>query len=271
MTGKEQVGHMRQTEAALRAFLSDWLCDLKLSIIFFTRIPLAQPGEITPEAMTRALRAAPLVGGLVGMIAAGAGVLGWTLGLPPLVCGLLAVGASMLLTGCLHEDGLTDVADGFGGAFQRDRKLEIMKDSRTGTYGAAALFLSIGLRAAALSVLIPAGIAWVALPLAHAASRALIPGIMAVTPQARSSGLGAYHLEPERRVVVAALILGALVTLVLAGFGNALILLSLAATAAAAMRTLALRQIGGYTGDVLGATQQVGEITLLLGLTVLMS
>lgn len=274
-TRKEQFELMRQNEATLLARLSDWLTgwlgDLKLSIIFFTRIPLPQAGEVTPEDLTRALRAAPLVGALVGLAAALVGSVGWALGLPPLVCGLLAVAASALLTGCLHEDGLTDVADGFGGAFQRERKLEIMKDSRTGTYGAAALFLSIGLRAAALSALIPLGLAWVALPLAHSTSRALIPGIMAITPQARSSGLGAYHIKPNGPVVTSALILGTLAALLLAGVGNALILLALAVIAAAGMRALALRQIGGYTGDVLGATQQVVEITLLLGLSVLMS
>ena len=102
----------------------------------------------------RALRLAPLVGlvvGVCGALVTSIAVGG--LGLPPLPAALLTIGATIWITGALHEDGLADVADGFGGAFERSRKLAIMRDSRIGAYGVLALILSIGLRAAALAAL----------------------------------------------------------------------------------------------------------------------
>lgn len=245
--------------------------DLVVAVIFFTRIPLRYEGEIGPAELSRALRCLPLVGLIVGSLSALAGFLAQSLGAPPLLCALLAVAASILVTGCFHEDGLTDVADGFGGAFERERKLEIMKDSRTGSYGAAALILSISLRAAALSALIGAGEAWLLLPAVHALSRAVIPGLMAVTPQAGASGLASYHEPPKGAVLWTALGSGAAIALLFAGLPEGLWLILAALLSTAALRWLALRQIQGYTGDVLGAVEQLAEIAVLATAAALLS
>ena len=137
------------------------------------------------------------------MAAIGALALGLAdrLGLPPLVCAGLAVGALVIVTGALHEDGLADVADGFGGGATRERKLEIMRDSRIGAYGAAALALSLILRVAALSALLDHGLGAAAagLILAGAASRAAALAPLALLPAARADGLGAGAGAPRRR------------------------------------------------------------------------
>lgn len=249
--------------------------DLTIATIFFTRVPLRYRGEIGPEDLSRALRCLPFVGLGVGLVSAGLAALALWAGAPALLAALLAVGGSILLTGCFHEDGLTDLADGFGGAFERQRKLEIMKDSRTGTYGAAALILSIAIRAAALAAVIEAGALWAVLPAAHILGRTVIPGFMAVTPQASTSGLASYHEPPRGAVLWTALGGGALLTLLLAGpglgLGPALGLILAAAAAALALRWLALRQIQGYTGDVLGAAEQLAEMAVLSAAAMLLS
>ncbi len=243
--------------------LSEFRRDLVIAVIFFTRIPLRYRGEIGPAELSRALRCLPLVGLLVGSIAALAGFLTYSLGAPALLAALIAVAASILATGCFHEDGLTDVADGFGGAFERQRKLEIMKDSRTGSYGAAALILSIAIRAAAIAPLIEAGAAWLLLPAAHALARAVIPGLMATTPQASATGLASYHEPPRGAVLWSALGGGALAALLLAGLPVGLWLILAAFLSTLCLRWLALRQIQGYTGDVLGAAEQLAEMAVL--------
>jgi adenosylcobinamide-GDP ribazoletransferase len=237
--------------------------DLVIAVIFFTRIPLRHDGEIGPSDLSRALRCLPLVGLLVGLIAALAAYLAVSLGAPSLLAALIAVGASILATGCFHEDGLTDLADGFGGAFERQRKLEIMKDSRTGSYGAAALILSISIRAAALAPLIEIGAAWLILPAAHALARSVIPALMATTPQASATGLASYHEPPGGAVLWSALVGGAAVVLLFAGLPLGLWMILAAALSTLFLRWLTLRQIQGYTGDVLGAAEQLAEMAVL--------
>ena len=245
--------------------------DLVIAIIFFTRIPLRYSGEIGPKELSRALRCLPLVGALVGLLSAAAAALALWHGTPALVAALLAVTASILITGCFHEDGLNDVADGFGGAFERERKLAIMKDSRTGSYGAAALFLSIALRAAALTAVIEAEALWAVLPAAHILARSAIPGVMAITPQAAAKGLGSYHEPPGAAVLWPVLGGGGALAVLLMGIPGGLLLIAAALAAALAMRALAMKQIQGYTGDVLGAVEQVAEITVLIAAAALLS
>lgn len=255
----------------LVSLLQELRRDLTVATIFFTRVPLTYRGEIGPAELGRALRCLPLVGLCIGLGSAGVAALALWAGAPALLAALLAIGGSILLTGCFHEDGLTDVADGFGGAFERARKLEIMKDSRTGTYGAAALILSIAIRAAALSAVIEAGWLWAALPAAHLLARAAIPGFMAITPQASTTGLASYHEPPRGAVLWTALGSAALLSALLCGLPAALWLIVAAALAALAMRQLAMRQIGGYTGDVLGATEQLAEMAVLCAAAFLVS
>ena len=230
---------------------------------FFTRIPVAAPacsaGRLAPAAW-----AFPLVGAGIGGIAAFAFLLVQLLGLGDWPAAVLAVLAGIVLTGALHEDGLADTADGLIGGHDRDQRLAIMRDSRHGTFGVVAIVLSVLLRAAALSGIgdpIYAGLALVA---AHAASRAALPLAMRALAPARSDGLGAAAGRPSMVLAIAALAVGLLVTLAALGPARGFVAIGLAGAAMFAAGVLAHRRIGGYTGDVLGAFQQIGEIVMLL-------
>jgi adenosylcobinamide-GDP ribazoletransferase len=169
-----------------------------------------------------------------------------------------------LATGALHEDGLADTADGFGGGNSREQKLAIMRDSRIGTYGVCALALSLVLRVGALASLPSAhAVVW-ALLAAHAAARATMPALMLLLPPARSDGLSHDAGQPAGAGVAAAAAIGFLVLVFCLPLGRAIVALILLVAIVALMAWLATRQIGGQTGDVLGALEQVGEIAVLL-------
>jgi adenosylcobinamide-GDP ribazoletransferase len=234
-----------------------------MAVAFFTRIPIGTPAEADWQ-LAQAAWAFPLVGAGVGAVAAFVFVIAQLIGLGDWPAALLAVTASLVLTGALHEDGLADSADGLFGGADRDRRLAIMRDSRHGTAGVLALVFSIGLRAAALGTIgepIHAGLALLA---AHTFSRALLPATMRALSPVRPDGLGAMAGEPSLAVAIIAAAIG--IVIALAGLrpatGATALILSGGAVALAAL--LARRQIGGYTGDVLGAFQQTGEIVMLL-------
>jgi adenosylcobinamide-GDP ribazoletransferase len=239
------------------------------AIIFLTRIPIRLSGDWPADLNQRALVWFPIVGALIG---AAGGLLYWglfLLGLPPGLAGGVTVAGLLLLTGALHEDGLADVADGLGGGRDRDHKLTIMKDSRIGTYGGAALVLSLGLRVGALAVLADPRAAALALIGAHAHSRGLLPAWKALWPDARATGTAADIGRPNgARSLVAAVIGLTLAATALgevgAGGATGLLILAVAAAASFALPALAARQVGGITGDILGAAQQTGEIVFLL-------
>jgi adenosylcobinamide-GDP ribazoletransferase len=241
--------------------LSRWLVDLRVCLALYTRIPM--PGDERPD-LARASWAAPVAGALVGLAGAAVLWLAGGLGLPPWAAALLAVGTTILITGALHEDGLADVADGFGGAFARADKLAIMRDARIGTYGTLALILSVGLRAAALAAIAEPLAAGAALIAAHAGARALLPAVMRRLPLARAEGLAADAGTPQPRTVAVGLGLAALLAVVTLGPGTAVLAAVAAIAAATAMVAIARRQIGGYTGDVLGASEQLAEIAILV-------
>ncbi|HET7198851.1 MAG TPA: adenosylcobinamide-GDP ribazoletransferase [Burkholderiales bacterium] len=245
---------------------------------FYSRLPVPALGfEREPFAvpdLKRLAPSAPLAGAIIGACGAIVLLAARALALPPLIAAALALSALILVTGGLHEDGLADVADGFGGGATRERKLEIMRDSRLGAYGAAALVLSLLLRAAAVaaltreSVAIGAG----ALILAGAISRACSLAPIALLDPARSNGAGASvgRLGPDAfgKSVAAALAVSVILGLVLLGLGRALLAFILAWAASVAMTVIAKRQIGGQTGDVAGAAQQLAEIACLVGLLI---
>ncbi len=243
------------------------LAEVRLAFVFLTRVPL-RLGHGPAPGIGAASWAFPLCGVLVGA-ASWLAFAGATLvSLPPVICALLAIAAGAILTGALHEDGLADVSDGFGGGHDRARKLEIMRDSAIGSYGVLALILTIALRAGAIAQLPSLGTALLAFIAIAAASRAAMLVVMATLPPARADGLGHMAGAPTRWRIVTGLALGALAVAPL-GWPAAAVALGVALGAAAAA-ILAWRQIGGQTGDVLGAAQQIAEVGGWLALTATM-
>lgn len=225
--------------------------ETRLAFMLLSRLPMGRME--TPPPLHDAVWAYPVVGAVVG---AASGLVFWLAawaGLPGLAAALLAIGASVALTGAMHEDGLADMADGFGGGRTRARKLEIMRDSRIGSYGVVALVLTLGLRAACLAALPVPGMVW-RLAATGALSRALLPMVMLVLPPARADGLG--QMAGTGMALAPAL----------AGLGLAALLFwpflpafAAMALAAAGVCALAKRQIGGFTGDILGGAQLLAE------------
>lgn len=251
------------------------LADLAACLRFFSRVPvpavnrLDDPSQL--PAFSRAAWLVPIAGALLALPPAVLLALCGLTDLPAPAAALLAAAFAMMLTGALHEDGLADVADGFFGARQRERRLEIMKDSRIGAFGTLALIVSVGLRTVLLAALVGrlgAGTAALLLILAEAASRAAMVGVWTALAPARRDGLAVASGQPSRRAAVAAALIG--IGALMAGLAlrpapailSALLLVLLSA---AGMARLAHSRIGGHTGDVLGATQQVALLALLLG------
>lgn len=245
------------------------LDDIALCLVFFTRLPLPV-FDVRDRSLASAIWAAPVAGLAVALIGAVVYAVGIKLGLAAGPAATLALAFTLLTTGCLHEDGLSDVADGFGGGKTRETKLEIMRDSRIGAYGACALGLSLLVRWSVLSEFTTSAQILFALVAAHAGSRGLLGAFMQVVPPARSDGLsaGVGAVSAETAALGAALGALALLALGLGGAFAALILLGLLFTA---FRALCLNQIGGQTGDTAGALQQLGEISILLVASVSLS
>jgi adenosylcobinamide-GDP ribazoletransferase len=237
--------------------------DLTINLAFYTRLPLAcRP--IEGSELARASWAAPLAGAIVGLAGAVAYAIARAGHVPAWPAAALAIVATLAMTGCLHEDGLADVADALGGT-SRERKLEIMRDSRLGTYGASALIASLLLRTSALASLSAPASAGIALILAHMAGRAALPGFMRLVPPARTEGLSAGAGPAPRASAMVAAAVG--IVALFAGLPPRCALLALAAVAAAlvVMARLSIKHFGGQTGDVLGAVEQCVEIAVLLG------
>jgi adenosylcobinamide-GDP ribazoletransferase len=240
------------------------LADLTVALSFYTRLPVARGKLIDGADVARASWAAPVVGALIGCCGA---VVYWAAtmaGLPPLIAAALTLAATAMLTGCLHEDGLADTADGFGGGAGRERKLEIMRDSRIGTYGACALVLSLIIRVGALAALAEPALVAPVLIAAHAAARAVLPAFMRAVPPARRDGLAAQAGAPSRLGALAAGLVGVVALLLGLGPARGVAALALACLVTGLMAYLCVKQIGGHTGDVLGAVEQANEIAILI-------
>jgi adenosylcobinamide-GDP ribazoletransferase len=237
------------------------------AVRFLTIVPVPSAARLEPDWLIRSAKYFPLVGGLIGGLSAGV-LLGaahlWGGPVPA----LLAVAASILVTGALHEDGLADSADMLGGR-GREARLKIMQDSRIGTYGTLALGLCVALRVAALATL-PAYVASAALIAAHAGGRFCSLNVMNVVPYAgdvAASKIG--HATDRLRAseyacaLIFALIACAVLVAVAPWWTSAVAVLA-AATITIAVARLATRLIGGITGDVLGAIEQVSHLCILL-------
>jgi adenosylcobinamide-GDP ribazoletransferase len=244
--------------------------DIAVVLAFCTRLPLSPSAPVTGRDIAHAGWALPVAGILVGGIGALVYWAAHRIGLPPWPAAALALAAGVAVTGALHEDGLADTADGFGGGKDRARKLAIMRDSRLGTYGACALAASFMLRWSALASLGEPGPAAIALIAAHASARASLPAFLLFVPPARSDGLSAGGGRPAPSIAMAAALLGVLVLVVSLRARGAFICLVLLCAAGAAMGWLSRRQIDGQTGDVAGALEQVNESLILLAAAVLL-
>ena len=248
--------------------------DIGDALRFFTRAPLAASAGGAPLDINRIAWAAPVAGLAVGLTGALVLALAGRLGLPPLICAGLATAALVFATGGLHEDGLADAADGFGGGATRADKLGIMRDSRIGAYGAVALALSLILRVAALAAALDGGLwrAAIALMLVAALSRAgaLTPLALLAPARADGAGAGAGRLEMAALGAGwgAALVIAFALGLVALGVAHGLIAALASGAGALAIVLLAQRQIGGQTGDVAGAAQQCAEIAAWCGLLI---
>ncbi|ESW60050.1 MAG: cobalamin 5'-phosphate synthase [Rhodobacter sp. CACIA14H1] len=244
---------MTNRDTATRA-----LADLAAAFSLLTRLPVTTRDAPSP----RAAWAWPVAGAAVGALAAAAASVALWLHLPAGVAAALALMAGALLTGGLHEDGLADTADGLIGGQTRERRLEIMKDSRIGAYGTLALLLVTLLRWSALTALIASGQHWAALLAAGALSRAPMAVLIATLPNARGTGLSHLTGRPPREAVVAALAIAVATGFLCTGLTVVPLALAAAATTALLARA-ASRKIGGQTGDILGASQQLAEAAVL--------
>ena len=205
----------------------------------------------------------PLVGLVVGAISVLTGLCAMWAGLSAGAAGVLMLLMQVMVTGGLHEDGLADTADGLWGGWTRERRLEIMRDSRIGSYGVIALILAFLARWTVVVQLIAVG-HWEAVVAAAVVSRAVLPGVMALVPNARDDGLSQGVGRPERSVAGLALVIGLALVVFLSGKVIAVALV--AALVALVLARIAIARIGGQTGDILGAVQVVAEIAVLMAL-----
>lgn len=256
-----------------------WAADLAGCLRFGSRLPLPPlPWEtegLLPPG-TGMFRMLPLAGALIAATGAAVLALGEFLGLGHGLSAVLATAALTLATGALHEDGLADTADGFGGGGTPERRLEIMRDSRIGTFGASALTLVFVARIAGLGTLservdLPAVMAALVIAGALSRSAALLP--MALLPPARAGGLGHGLGTARPRTHVIAWALSVAIATALASVTSLpalgiVLAFALAGGAGLALTRLAGQLIGGHTGDVAGASQQVAEVAVLVGLLI---
>jgi adenosylcobinamide-GDP ribazoletransferase len=233
------------------------------ALTFFTRIPCAAWGKHDEADLNHAAKYFPLVGALVGSVAASVFLLAsWIL--PASLAVLLSMVATLLLTGAFHEDGLSDAVDGLGGGFDKEQMLTIMKDSRIGNYGAVALFMALLIKFQAL-INIPSGQLPVVLIAAHSISRLAATSLIYSQSYVRENGKAkplAQNIS-ERELLVAAMLGVAPLALLNPHLWWALLPMMLVwLWFSHKLKKL----LGGYTGDCLGAMQQLCEITFYLGI-----
>lgn len=232
------------------------------ALMFLTRIPVPAWVGHSDDRMARAARYFPAVGLVVGTLVG----LVWyvaSLQLPPLPAAGVALAFSLLLTGVFHEDGLSDCCDGLGGGLTRERAMEIMRDSRIGAYGSAALIVALGLRWVSIASLSPLD-GLLALIVSSALGRMMVVMALRLATYARPEGSAATMASGVRVWEVAfAGVIGGGAAMLLAGPAGLLAML-IASGVAALMLAQLLRRLGGYTGDGLGAIEQLSEITALL-------
>ena len=241
-----------------------------IALQFFTRLPIPRWVGYQPQWLQQSSRYFPLVGAVVAAICGATYmVASWLL--PPPIAVLLAVAAGIYLTGAFHEDGFADMCDGFGGGLTRERVLEIMKDSRIGAYGAIGILCLLAIKTGAL-VSLPPQIVAAAFFIGHPLSRLAAVSLIWLMDYARDEGKAkpmAQSMSTGEFVVAA--LCGLLPAIICGALGildwSALVLATLAATASAwFLGRKCQRRLHGYTGDCLGAVQQVAEVAVYLAI-----
>jgi len=236
-----------------------------LAVQFLTRLPVTV--DYTSERLEQTPRWYPAVGVLIGAMVA---VIWWgsSLMFPPVVAAVICTAASVLITGAFHEDGFADACDGLGGGQTRARVLEIMRDSRLGTYGTLGLALMVGGKIAVLAAL-PAAAVPMVLVAGHAASRASAVWVIASSSYLRDHGTGkpvANGIDAGGMAVIGWTLLAVTLALLWVVPVGAVVVGAMGLAAGHyAMRRRFEQRLGGYTGDCLGAVQQCSEIGFLLG------
>lgn len=257
--------------------VSAYCADVVVCLRFFSRLALALPDRFSRLAGRRrlagAVRALPLACALIALPAACVLAALSAIGLPPLASAGVALAVLAITTGALHEDGLADVCDGFFGGRDPEQRLTIMRDSRIGAFGALGLALTVLVRASLLAALTAEAplIGAAGLIAAAAASRTAMLWPWVSLPAARPDGLARLVGSPLQSAVVVAGMTAAVLVFVLTVWFAPLAVLPAAIGAALAGWALAIsadRQIGGHTGDVLGATQHVAEIAVLAAIAI---
>lgn len=245
-----------------------YVTDLRLACALLTRLPWPHLPDTAFAHQSRAAWAYPIAGMAVGALGALTGALAMGLGLSSQVSAGLVLVVLTMTTGAMHEDGIADSADGLWGGWTMERRLEIMKDSRIGAYGVIALILSLGLRWAALSIVVAVS-PFVVIAVA-AGSRAVMPVLMSTMPNARATGLSQSVGQPDMTRALVGLAVGILAMIIFTGW-SALPAAIIAAAAVTGFAMIARKKIGGQTGDILGASQQIAEIAMLLVLSVILT
>lgn len=260
----------------LKALKHEWTL-LLVAIQFLTRLPVPPFRHYEPDWLHQSSRHFPAVGLLVGLLCAGVLWLTSSL-LTPLVGAVLSTAFGIKLTGAFHEDGLADTCDGLGGGLTRERTLTIMKDSRLGTYGVLGLVSALLIKISLLASM-PVSVAMVALIIGHSASRLLCISLIALLPyggeieHAKAKPM-AQQLTWRQAIFASFWLLSGIILAVVLfpnaimqiGMGQWLLALFLALLATDYMRRLLRSRLQGYTGDGLGATQQLSEVAIYAGL-----
>lgn len=245
------------------------LAELVHALRFLTRLPVPLARTVDPPPLRQTMRMFSVAGALIGLFSGGVLWASVRLDVPSLLGCTIAVAATMLLTGALHEDGLADFADGIGGGKTREQRLEIMRDSRIGAYGALALMMAVLIRIFAYEALLSQewNVLLATIAASQSFSRGLIVDLMWATPPARSDGLSAGAGRPSRAVAIFAIVIGLGITMATGAIATpeaAVMAMGLGLAATAAIRRLAMKLLGGQTGDVLGAAQVSCELAMLI-------
>jgi adenosylcobinamide-GDP ribazoletransferase len=244
--------------------------DIPAALGLLSRLPLRIDTATATARGANAAWAFPVAGLVLGTMGAFAGALALSLGLPAALAAAVVLGVQAVVTGAMHEDGLADSVDGIWGGWDRARRLAIMKDSHIGTYGVLALILSVLIRWSALSVLIGLGWLWPGVIAVACISRAPMAAVMSALPNARDGGLSRSVGRPAAATAWLALGIALLVSILLLGTVTFAVFLGVGAVTLG-WAALAHGKIGGQTGDILGATQQLAEVAALLALVAVLT